>query len=443
MKRTLLVLAALLVAGCAQPGTDTTTDGPGAGGQEGALTFEPAVTVDATRIASEPSIKATKDGTLFVSAPTGQVKYATRPQDALVEADKGIGQSAIWRSKDGGATWQFLAGVGPTSYHSPMPGGGDSDLAVDGAGTIYMTDQFGLVVEDVSISKDNGDTWETGSAVASGEGDVDRQWLWPDPETPGHVYMVFDHTGVSIDVSKTTDGGKTWSVTKATSFTTSPGPIVATPRVVAFTAFDEDRIVFVHSEDKGKTWKEDEVGKGHGEIADLFPGTVADTAGTLYVSWLEKSGDGTALSYVFSKDDGQTWSAPRVLAQRPGVAVFMWSAAGAPGRLGFSWYDAPDPAKEWWERAALVTGADTDAPTVLEAQVSDVPTRVGPPCTNGTACTSGREYGDFQQCAVTPDGDLVLAYVTVVSAQAGGRITYARQSGGPKMLDSAPDPWVV
>ena len=121
----------------------------------------------------------------------------------------------------------------------------------------------------------------------------------------------------------------------------------------------------------------------------------------------------------------------------------MWSVAGAPGRLGFSWYDAPDPAKEWWERAAIVTAADSDAPVVLETLVSDKPTRVGPPCTDGTACTSGREYGDFQQCALAPDGSMVIAYVTVLSAQEGGRITFAKVSHGPKLLDAPVDPWVV
>lgn len=443
LRRALALLAILaFVAGCVKPATPTTPTP--VTGAASALAFLPAVSVDKTRIASEPSIKVAGDGIIFVSAPTGQVKYATRPQDALVEADKGIGQSGIWRSKDGGATFQFLAGFGPTSYHSALPGGGDSDLAIDSKGTIYMTDQFGLAVEDISVSTDHGDHWTEASGAASGEADTDRQWLWPDPQIAGTLWMNFDHTGQSIDVSKTTDSGKTWTVTKATDFTNSPGPIVATKDVVAFTAFDGDKIMFVHSEDKGKSWKSTEVGQGHGKIADLFPGTVADTAGTLYVSWLEKDGSsGTALSYVFSKDAGKTWTAPRVLFHRPGVAVFMWSAAGAPGRLGFSWYDAPDPAKEWLERAAIVTGADTDAPTGNDVQVSDKPTRVGPPCTNGTACTSGREYGDFQQCAIGPDGKLVIAYVTVLSAQDGGRITFAKQSAGPALLDVPTVPWVV
>jgi hypothetical protein len=437
-----LALVLTAVAGCVQQTPSPAAPSPVA--QATTLSFLPAVTVDGARIASEPSIKVMGDGMIFVSAPTGQVKYATRPQDALTEADKGIGQSAIWRSKDGGATFQFLAGLGPSSYHDTLPGGGDSDLAIDGKGTIYMTDQFGLAVEDLSVSTDHGNTWTEGSGMASGEPDVDRQWLWPDPDAPGTVYMNFDHNTQSIDVSKTTDGGKTWTATQAADFSTSPGPIVATHSVVAFSAFDGNKLMFVHSADKGKTWKQDEIAQGHKEIADLFPGTVADQAGTLYVSWLEKDGNGgTEIGYVFSKDDGKSWSAPRVLADRPGTAVFMWSAAGAAGRLGFSWYDAPDPQKSWMERAAVVTGADTDAPVVTQTQVSDKPTRVGPPCTDGTACTSGREYGDFQQCAIGPDGKLVIAYVTVLSAQDGGRITFAKEASGPALLDAPPSPWVV
>ncbi|HLE96573.1 MAG TPA: sialidase family protein [Candidatus Thermoplasmatota archaeon] len=434
---------ALLLAGCVEPPVGSGA-GPAAEGALEALAFLEPVVVDAERIASEPSVKVGADGTIFVAAPTGVIKYATRPLDAVQHVDKGIFQGAIWRSADGGASFEHLAGLGPSPYHTAQPGGGDSDIAIDSAGRVYVTDQFGFFTESVQWSDDNGDTWHAARLPASGPPPVDRQWMWPDPDAAGHVYMV--HNGDrGIWVTETRDGGDTWSGRVVTEFSTAPGPLVALPGgFVAFSYFDDASgdVVTVRTTDGGKTWIESAVVEG-AELNDFFPGTFADAAGTLYVSWVELDGDVTRVAYVVSLDRGETWSAPRVAAEAPGYATFAWGVAGAPGRIAFTWYAAPDPEKEWHLEAVVLLGADGDAPAPYRTRISTTAVRTGPPCQDGSFCRSGRELGDFQSVAVTPDGDLVATYVTVLSAEEGGRVTFARQSLGPRLYDEPPALWVV
>jgi photosystem II stability/assembly factor-like uncharacterized protein len=428
------------LAGCVQAPNGAPASAPAAS-LPSALNLSKPVVVDATRIASEPSIKVTKTGVILVAAPTGSVKYATRPQDLAVEAPNGAAQSAIWTSKDNGKTWSF-AQMAPLPYHDALPGAGDADLAIDSKGTIYMADQLGLALEVVSTSNDNGATWTEATPLGSGVPDVDRMWMWPDPATAGTVYMNYDHNAVSINVAKTTDAGKTWSAVETDAPSTSPGPIVATNQTVAFTSFQGQDILYTHSEDKGMTWKSDVIAKDHKGLFDHFPITVADTAGTLYVLWQEHDGDKTNTAYVSSHDAGKTWS-PKVIAfSETGKALFLWAAAGSPGKLGLSWYESPDNAK-FYEHAGEVIGADAPSPQTWDERVGGDAALPYPPCESGTTCTSGRELGDFQQCAIAPDGTLVMSYVIVKDAMSGGHVAFARVDEGPKLLDSTPEPWVV
>ncbi|MES2153724.1 MAG: sialidase family protein [bacterium] len=456
---TALFVGAIL-AGCSgsTPAPTTTTQPPVQRGIP-AMTFAKPVTVDGARIASEPSIKVAKDGTIFVTAPTGTVKYATRPFDLPVMAGKGAFQSAIWSSRDNGTTWAFADTLGVLPYHSALPGGGDADLAIDAAGTIFMADQEGLANEAVSTSHDNGATWEAAGPLGSGVPDTDRMWLWPDPTTPGTVYMNYDMNGRQINVAKTTDDGKTWTAVFTPAASTAPGPIVATNQTVAFSYNNGAALEFVHSEDKGLTWKQDDL-KDNGTAIqsgaiDLFPQTFADTKGTLYIAWLEagttaNGTKGNAVAYIFSHDAGKTWSPKTVAFTLPGAAIFLWGTAGSSGRIGFSWYEAPKPAGAYYIHAGIVIDADTDEPMMVDARVQTMPARPDPPCTNGVGCTSGRELGDFQQCAITPDGTLVVSYVVVSGLNEagqpnGGHITFARLAEGPKLLDGTDTftPWRV
>lgn len=435
-----------LIAGCVSPPAEPPADLQNALDTLGDLAFLPPVVVDVDRIASEPSVKVAADGTIIVAAPTGVVKYATRPQDALQHADKGIFQGAIWRSTDGGLSYEFSGGIGPAPvpYRAPWLGGGDSTIAIDSAGTIYVSDQFGLWQESLVKSTDGGATWEAGNPLVNGPRNTDRQWLAAHPTEPGVLWMNFN-SALGVHVAKSTDGGMTFTAQAATDVVNPPGPMLAVPGMVGFAVGGGD-LYFVHSEDEGATWKTDSIVPDHGTLTDFFPGLVADLAGNLYVTWVEATDDGSALMYARSTDLGATWSNKTVVHQQAGKVLFAWSVAGEAGRLGFSFYatdDATAADAPWLVKAAIVTGADTDAPGAFVVNVTDEPIRIGPPCEDGTFCTSGRELGDFQSCAVAPDGTLLVSYVHVLSPEEGGRIVVARQSSGPRLLDAPFEPWVV
>lgn len=85
-----------------------------------------------------------------------------------------------------------------------------------------------------------------------------------------------------------------------------------------------------------------------------FPTMAIDKAGNLYAVWEQApiNGSGqitgdTVLKYSFSKDQGNTWSAPMTIdtSGSPfGVLrnnVFAWIAAGDDGRVGIAWYGTP------------------------------------------------------------------------------------------------------
>ncbi|HVL86861.1 MAG TPA: sialidase family protein [Candidatus Thermoplasmatota archaeon] len=439
-----LLAASVVLAGCLAPSQTLPPPAPDEGPTEPeALAFLPAVFVDAVRVASEPSVKVARDGTIYVAGPTGTIKYATRPQDAIPNArEGGILQGGIWVSRDGGLTFAYSAGLGPSPYQSAQPGGGDSDIAIDGNGRVYVTDQMGLAAEHVKYSDDGGRTWTASTTPGSADiTPVDRQWLRSDPDEPGHVYLNFNNIGNGIAVTQTRDGGATWSGRVVTSRSTAPGPLVTLPGGFVGFSYYEGGLFFTRSDDHGRTWSDVEI-PGVGGLTDFFPVAFGDAAGTLYISWAERRGSDSALAYAVSVDRGRTWSEPRTLAQVPGIMLFSWGVGGDAGRAGFVWYEAPDPNGEWYEEAAVALGLDGPEPRVVRARVQPEAVRVGPPCTSGSTCTSGREFGDFQMVSVTPDGFLVVAYVQVLSAFDGGRLVFAKQAAGPRLFDAPPATWI-
>ena len=104
--------------------------------------------------AGEPNIAVLPDGTLFVTSPTGlQMK-----PNALE------GAAYLWRSTDGGATWETLRGpetspVGLGAFCSC-----DADVIASPDGTIYFSDWWNgnYMVE---ASTDGGGSWSSAPFV--------------------------------------------------------------------------------------------------------------------------------------------------------------------------------------------------------------------------------------------------------------------------------------
>src|SRR5204862_2040242 len=95
------------------------------------------------------------------------------------------------------------------------------------------------------------------------------------------------------------------------------------------------------STDRGQTWTRQPVQNlcPH-DAANIFPQMTIDTAGNLYYTWSQTTGDPTAANgggetdayYTFSTDGGATWAPPIDLTKESGdSAVFPWMVAGSAG----------------------------------------------------------------------------------------------------------------
>jgi photosystem II stability/assembly factor-like uncharacterized protein len=175
----------------------------------------------------ERGVYMTKDGgktwaqVLKVSENTGAEDLSMDPKDPDIlfasmwtvrrtpwTIDSGSMEGGIFRSKDGGATWQKLSAGLP---HDVMIG--KSSVSVSGADSkrVYALVEAGTVEGSgepggVYVSNDGGDTWMKASGTRSL---LQRAFyylhIYADPQQVDTAYAV--NTGAY----KSTDGGKTWS----------------------------------------------------------------------------------------------------------------------------------------------------------------------------------------------------------------------------------------
>jgi photosystem II stability/assembly factor-like uncharacterized protein len=113
--------------------------------------------------------------------------------EALAEDDESPPDpqwNGVWRSTDGGSSWQFRSNENgrPMYFSQIRVSPSDPDL-------LYTVDQR------VQKSRDGGQTWET----LSGFGHVDQHALWIDPADHNHIMIGNDG---SVDI--TYDQGETW-----------------------------------------------------------------------------------------------------------------------------------------------------------------------------------------------------------------------------------------
>ena len=82
---------------------------------------------------------------------------------------------------------------------------------------------------------------------------------------------------------------------------------------------------------------------GGGSVLNLFPSLATDSAGNVYIAWIDKTNSN--LYYSFSTDQGHSWSAPvRVNSSGSATNEFDWAQAGSTGLLTLAWYGTPRTA---------------------------------------------------------------------------------------------------
>ena len=181
----------------------------------------------------------------------------------------------------------------------------------------------------------------------------------------------------------------------------------------------------------------------------IFPWGSIDKAGTLYVvynSTRGESGDHFHQYYVYSKDHGKHWSKPiklDKLAHGHGAAIYATSDSGRKGQLAVAWYQtdngtpsSTEASVTWTPHVALISGADTSRPKIVEQLLSKVPNHKGGICLQGILCgvgpgSSDRSLLDYFQVVFNPKtGKLGIAYADngLFNPRGGKEVVFARQT---------------
>jgi hypothetical protein len=212
-------------------------------------------------------------------------------------------------SSDGGSTWShgFLPSL--TQFADP-PGpygrASDPSVAYDPKHDVWMISTLGFAPGDdvlISRSLDGGLTWKKPIVVHSG-GNTDKNWTvcdtWPASPFYGNCYTEWDNNGQGnlIQMSTSTDGGKTWGAPKAPA--DSPSglggvPVVAPDgRVVVPYSQNFGPIRYFTSTDGGASWTATQLVSSvtdHSEAGGLrsgpLPSAEVDKRGTVYVVWAD------------------------------------------------------------------------------------------------------------------------------------------------------------
>lgn len=399
-----LLLLTLLVAGCVQEAAPASIGLPDLPLDE---PFASVVTViDPEGGRGEPSFGAMPDGTLFA---VGRTNGGPR------------GAPLVYRSADGGATWEDLGA--PTA---PAPDN-DPDLVVDKDGTVWV-DSLTLASNSVAVSRDGGETW-TVNHLAMNAPVADRQYV---VATQGGEAYIYSHQLPSFHqmVAKTTDHGATWiplgssemgnliGVTQSSGWggggfwNEATGSVFFTWTLSGGLTTGYDwRPAFSVTRDGGQTFEQGWIEGERGERLGLsLVVGAADDAGNAYLAWGEADGDDVGVYLAVSVNDGETWGAPIRVDAGTGSNVFPAIAAGAPGKVAIAYYEAdeaahPDDVKGKWN----VTLAWTDdalaaAPAFQYAELSNGTVKEGPICISGTACQGGRQFLDYFTIHRLPDG---------------------------------------
>jgi hypothetical protein len=349
------------------------------------------------------------------------------------------------RSTDGGATWAQadlpFSVCAPGAVVDPFTGApydraSDPWVSAGPDGTVYTvgllaTETDGTIPgnNDTAVaaatSTDGGAHWSNAQLIKSDQGTSpvfeftqffnDKESVTADPDHAGTAYVVWDRTVApshSPDAalrarafrgpawfSKTTDGGKTWTGTRAIfdpgqNSATIGNVVVVDPRNDTLYDFFEQfqstgspnvaprgaSIGFVKSTDGGNTWSgvttvasqvlANDVDPNTGALlrtgAGLPSAAVDPNTGQLYVAWTDARFTSGATNQVVistSTNGGANWTAPELVststpANRAAFTVTV--AVNSSGEVGVAYYDLRD----------LTATNTTTLPTNLWAKVS-------------------------------------------------------------------------
>lgn len=404
--------------------------------------------IDPLRAGGEPVIAIADSGAILVAAHPGYTHWhpdpsAVPPTSAELVAPT-QGQSYMWRSEDGGETFNLVTLLPVENPPNGGPRGlgqgvSDPEFTVDGNGRIWFTDLEGLAMASLSWSDDDGKTWLQGNNAASG-GPIDRQWLASHQDTlyfTGNYFtdrrLLATQDGIRFERRGNVPCG---------------GDLVVNPLDGHLVAGCGNGIAV--SGDGGKTWKPGP-SKIQGE-GPITPEPAIDAAGTIYrVADPER----TDVTLEWTKDEGKTWTNLSLLPFFPdlakGTLLWPWVSAGSADRVSVTFFASPaadgtsKADAEWFVYNAIVLNATTASPVVYPSKVTPQPFHRGPMCQGGTACqlttatsdASDRRLGDFFETTVDREGvvHIVWSDTQAKPSDTISHVGYARLTDGPRLID--------
>jgi BNR repeat protein len=359
-------------------------------------------------------------------------------------------------SSDNGATWTSGLVPGVTKYS-----GGTFDRATDAAvaydakhntwmvSSLVLTEAGGVKGVGIytSLSTDGGFTWGTPVAIPNTAGMVspDKNWIVCDntASSPfyGNCYTEWDDNGAGnrMEMSRSTNGGLTWSVAVTNSAGIIGGQPVVRPdgTVIVPTAnANETAIGAFNSTNGGVSWNAVTTIatiRHHTVAGSLregpLPSAEIDGAGTVYIAWTDcrfrQSCRVNDIVFVKSTNaTGTTWSAitripidatnTRIDHFIPGLAVNK-ATSGASAQLGLTYYFynqgstalnvgfiSSNNGGSTWSSPTTVTDASNSATSVWAATTSQ-----------------GRMVGDYISTSFGSDNMAHGIFATVTAGGSG------------------------
>jgi hypothetical protein len=216
-------------------------------------------------------------------------------------------------------------------------------------------------------------------------------------------------------------------ITANSTFNNIQGPIVADPFThnvydiyaagetgfLKGKTFTPNHIYVSRSTDGGKTWTASLVYQlpPGSSFANVFPALAVDpTNGKLYAAFSDEH----ITYFSSSSDQGMTWSAVVAVNNAPAnTAIFPWVAAYN-GKVDVVYYgtdaaDKDDPSAVWNVYMAQTTNGGA---SFTQSLVSNSPNHYGEICTEGTACAPGsRNLLDLFEVSINPmNGRAAIIY---------------------------------
>jgi len=391
-------------------------------------------------VGGEPSIAAAPDGTLYISIP--HYSFARLAGVGPPATD------AVWRSLDHGVSWRRV-GNGPEHDTNDRASSGDSDIAVDADGVVYLAG-LGRGIP-FSASMDRGATWEVRTSPTLRG--VDREWIvaWGSGEL-ALSWQAFDGTGATAQFVRSHDGGHNWTAPRnVSSASWIAGPVVrdATRGGFVLAQAETDAVkVAMWADAPDSEVRSVQVASVPGADNYIFPVAAVDEAGDYFVVWSQAPHGSAPLAtpldepasvwMVASSDGGATWSEPVQVSEAGRNAVLPWVTAGSAGRIAVTYLlcdcaGHPNRALTglWYATASVSLDALGATPSFETAPLRAAPVHRGSVCGYGGGCTApdpqqagDRGVLDFFESALTPRGEVVAAIAYSFPGQVMGQTLY-------------------